>query len=273
MFDLQKGMNIVKKTVIFFLSCVWITLAGISINVAEAADSLFRAATQSDYPPFSYIGEDNVLKGYDVEFMQEISKRLEGYSIDISTLGWDAMFLALESRTIDLIGDEVAITEQRKERYLYSDPYFDARSVIVVKKGRTDIRTIADLEGKVVNTYIGDNYTKLLEDYNSTHSNKIKLEYVSDVPHEDRLLGVQNGRYDAVVGDPLRALTAIERHNLQVEIVGEPVHSVLVGLVFNKDEKGQKLKELIDPIIQELKKDGTLSELCVKWTGGDFVPK
>jgi L-cystine transport system substrate-binding protein len=130
-----------------------------------------------------------------------------------------------------------------------------------------------DLEGKTVVTYAGDSYTKFLEDYNAEHNNKIKLEYVDGVPDVDILFAIQNGKYDAYVHDPIMVTTVANKHKIDIELVGDPVKSVSVALVFNKDDEGAKLKELIDPIIKELKADGTLKALSIKWTGGDYAPE
>jgi L-cystine transport system substrate-binding protein len=253
----------------------FLSLWGLSYAVSEvlAADVLLRAGTQSDYPPFLYVDENNVLTGYDVEMLREIDKRLDGYAIDIKTLEWDSIFLALESRTLDLIGDQIGVTEERKLRFLFSEPYFATTSYIIVKKGRSDIKTMKDLEGKTVVTVVGDNDTKFLEDYNEKNGGRIKLEYLDGVPDVDILVAVRNGKYDAYVHDPIMVTTVANKHNIDIELVGEPVRVDLVALVFNKDDEGAKLKELIDPVIKELKTDGFLKELSIKWTGKDYVPK
>jgi L-cystine transport system substrate-binding protein len=243
---------------------------------AIAADNgsvTLYAGTQSDFPPFCYINDDNVLTGYDVEVMKEIDKRLDGYTIEFKPMAWDAIFLSLESRAIDLIGDVIGVREERKIKFLFSEPYYSAQNVMVVRKGRKDIVTSQDLRGKVVCAYVGEDYTRALEEFNETHDNKINLSYVDGVPYEDILVAVQNGKYDAFVNNPLMMTELIKKHNLNVEIVGEPVTSGLVALVFNNDQRGHELKALIDPIITAMKNDGALSKLCVEWTGGDYVPK
>ncbi|KAF6610877.1 transporter substrate-binding domain-containing protein, partial [Paenibacillus sp. EKM208P] len=65
----------------------------------------------------------------------------------------------------------------------------------------------------------------------------------------------------------------IKKEGLQVEAVGEPVQSDNINLVFKKDKQGEELKAKIDPIIKELKTDGTLKKLSEQWTGGEFIPQ
>jgi L-cystine transport system substrate-binding protein len=181
--------------------------------------------------------------------------------------------LALESRGLDLVGDQIGVTEERKLRFLFSEPYFATTSYIIVKKGRADIKTMKDLEGKTVATVVGDNDTKFLEEYNEANGDRIKLEYLDGVPDVDILAAVRNGKYDAYVHDPIMVTTVANKHNIDIELVGEPVRVDLVALVFNKDDEGAKLKELIDPIIKEMKADGFLKAQSIKWTGGDYIPE
>jgi L-cystine transport system substrate-binding protein len=252
-------------------------IAGFSLVFAggkkEASGIVLYAATQPDYPPFCYLDDQNKLTGFDVEVFNAVNERFEGYTIELQSLGWEAMFLSLESRRLDIIGDEVAINPERQEKFLFSDPYFEAQSVIVTKKGRNDIKTLKDLEGKKVLTFVGDSYDLLVTAYNEQNGNRIIIQRVDGVPEADVLQDVQNGKYDAHVNDPVMIKALIAKHNLDLEIVGDVIQGDLIGFVFNKDERGREIKARIDPIIKALKDDGTLSRLSVKWTGGDFIPK
>lgn len=235
---------------------------------------VLKAGTGPNFPPFNYIDENDQLTGYDVEVLQEIGKRLDGYDIQIEALSWDAVFLALQSNQINLIGDEVTITDEREQEFLFSDPYIEIQSVIAVKAGRTDIASLDDLVGKTAAVFVGDSYSVILEEYNKSHDGQIDIAYIdASVAINDLLQSVASGQYDAFVNDPVVITELIQEKGIQAEIVGEPVKGELVGLVFDKTEEGQKLKDLIDPIIREMKKDGTLSELCRKWTAGDYVPE
>jgi L-cystine transport system substrate-binding protein len=235
--------------------------------------TVIYAATQPDYPPFCYLNENNQLTGFDVDVFKAVDERLENYTIDLQPLGWEAMFLSLESHRLDMIGDEIAINPEREEKFLFSEPYFEAQSVIIVKKGRNDIKTLKDLEGKNVVTYVGDSYDMLVSSYNKENGNRINIFRVEGIPEADTLLDIQNGKYDAHVNDPVMTTAVIAQHNLDVEIVGDIIQGDLIGFAFNKDEQGRALKAAIDPVIRELKANGTLSRLSIKWTGKDFIPK
>ncbi len=250
-------------------------LSGCSSEPAQSAsgEQVIKVGTQNDYPPFAFADDNNKLTGYDVEVIEAIDERLADYSFELVAVPWDSMFLALESNKIQAIADQVAKTPEREAKYLFTDEsYFAAETVLAVKTGREDIQTIEDLEGKKVGALAGDSYTLLLEEYNETADEPIDLKYSESGNPLEILQDVQNGRVDAYVNDPIMMNNVLEKNNLDVEIVGQPLVNDNMGIVLNHAEQGEELKALIDPVLEELKQDGTLAELSKKWTGGEYIP-
>lgn len=272
-------MKRTKAKLALMISIVLLTgiLSGCSSTKTDSADSAVTTiyvGTQNDYPPFAYSDADGQLTGFDVEVIKEINKKLDGYQFEFVASSWDSIFLSLESNKTQIVADEIAKNPEREQKYLFSDEsYFAAQTVIAVKKGRSDIHSLEDLEGLNVAATVGDSYTMLLEEYNAAHGNKIKLQYNESSNPADNLLNVESGRVDAFVNDPVMMGAIIKKQELQVEIVGDPIQSDNMHLVFKKDEQGEALKAKIDPIIKQLKEDGTLQALSEKWTGGEFIPE
>lgn len=260
-----------------FLSITAIgALSGCSSEEEASAtgDQVITVGTQNDYPPFAFADDSNELTGYDVEMVKAIDERLDGYTFEFVAVPWDSMFLALESNKIQAIADQVAKTPERQEKYLFTDEsYFAAETVIAVKTGREDIQTVEDLEGKSVGALAGDSYTLLLEEYNETADTPIELKYSESGNPSEILQDVQNGRVDAYVNDPIMMEAVLQKNDLGVEIVGQPLVNDDMGIVLKTGDEGEELKALIDPILKELKEDGTLAELSIKWTGGEYIPE
>ena len=243
-----------------------------SIPNDDEKEKILRAATQTDYPPFCFIDEKEYLTGFDAELLRAISDRLDGYTIDVKGGEWDSMFVSLDSKKLDLVADEVAITAEREENYYFSEPYIEIQSVIAVAENNDDIHSIDDLVGKHVLCNV-DSYSSLLEKYNSEHEEKIILDYVENVAITDSLTAIANGKYDATVNDPITISTILKENGIKAKIVGEPLATEPAAIVFAKTKDGEALKALIDPVIKELKEDGTLSKLSIEWTGADYIPK
>ena len=71
----------------------------------EGEDVVITAYTQSAYPPFAYLDEDDVFQGLDPEVLREIDARLDGYTIAVSAemLGLIAFSINLGAYTSETI--------------------------------------------------------------------------------------------------------------------------------------------------------------------------
>lgn len=273
---MKKKVSIVIAAVLaasLFAGCGSKKESSDSIGKTEGknGDIVLHAATQTDYPPFCFVDENEKLTGFDAELLRLISDRLEGYTIEVKGGEWESMFVSLDSKKLDLVADEVAITAEREENYYFSEPYIEIQSVIAVAEDNNDINSIDDLVGKHVICAV-DSYAALLEQYNAEHEGQIILDYIDDIGTNERIIEVANGKYDAIVNDPITVSTLIKENGIKAKIVGEPLATEPAAIVFAKTKDGQRLKELIDPVIEELKEDGTLSDLSIEWTGGDYIP-
>jgi ABC-type amino acid transport substrate-binding protein len=134
-----------KITSILLLGTLMLSLVG--CGTATDKDT-FVIATDKTYPPF--VMEDNAgdLSGIDMELMKAIAKD-QDIKIEIRPLGFDAATTALESGEADAVIAAMTITDARKEKYDFSDPYFDTGVTIGVAKG-SNISSYEDLRGKTV---------------------------------------------------------------------------------------------------------------------------
>jgi len=262
-----------RTRVTAFVLALAIVFLGCQGKKEAGHDKVLYMGTQNDYPPFTYIDEDGELTGLDIEFVKELDKRLDGYTIEILQLGWDSSFIALEAGRIQFIVDQVAITPERLENYTFSIPYFIAGSAIIVQKGRTDIRNLDDLQGKRVSASAGNSYAQILENYNAAHGEgeQIILVYTSGTTL-DRLQDVAIGRVDANVDDPVMTNVSIKELGLNIDVVGDLIQSEPMGVLFAKNDEGRQLKEKFDPIIRQMLEDGAIKSLSLKWTNEDFTP-
>ncbi|ATW28017.1 transporter substrate-binding domain-containing protein [Candidatus Formimonas warabiya] len=273
---------------IFFLVILMGAFSGCSQNTASDADSKEKSdtegaesgtapktiyvGTQPDYPPFDYADESGALTGYDIELVREIFKRLPEYKLEFLPTAWDGITLGLDSNRTQMIADQMTVNEEREKKYYLSEPYFSNEVYLVVKKGRTDIKSLEDLKGKTLELVVGTTPATAIEEWNEANGNQIKIQYTKATNYTDPLNDVANGRVDAYVEFKINADAVIKEQGLQIETVGEPVFELPVAFVYRRDELGKELKEKIDAVMQELKADGTMGDLSVKWTGGDYIP-
>ena len=92
------------------------------LNKVKERGTLLRWAGRLTYPPFSFQGDDGKLTGFEVEFAQELAKHL-GVKASLKPTKWDGMLASLDSKRIDVVINQVTISDERKKKYDFSTPY------------------------------------------------------------------------------------------------------------------------------------------------------
>ncbi|MBR5180586.1 MAG: transporter substrate-binding domain-containing protein, partial [Lachnospiraceae bacterium] len=106
-------------------------------------------ATEGTYSPYSYHDDKNELVGFDVEVAKAVAEKL-GVEAKFTETQWDGIIAGLDANKYDAIANQVSITEERQEKYLFSDPYTYAYGAVVVNGDNNDINSFEDLKGKNV---------------------------------------------------------------------------------------------------------------------------
>lgn len=109
------------------------------------------------YAPFEDFDKSSEtgFKGFDVDVIGHIAKDL-GLKLVIKDSDFDALQsgLLLNSGQCDLGASAMTITDERKQRLNFSDPYYDSKQSLLVPVG-SDIKSIADLAGKTLGVQKG----------------------------------------------------------------------------------------------------------------------
>ena len=91
-------------------------------------------ATSSDYMPFSYLGDNGVNLGFDIELSTRFAQYL-GKDVVFVDMPFSGMLPYVISGKADLGVSDITITEERKKSVLFTEPYFIDMSAIIFKKG------------------------------------------------------------------------------------------------------------------------------------------
>lgn len=114
----------------------------------EATGEKYIIATDTVFPPFEFTNEDGNFVGIDVDIVNAIAED-QGLDVEIQSLGFDAALLAVQSGQADGVIAGMSITDERKQTFDFSEPYFDADVTMAVAAG-SDIKSYEDLAGKTV---------------------------------------------------------------------------------------------------------------------------
>ena len=224
--------------------------------------------------PFNYQDDNGDLVGYEVEVLEEIAERAGDIEFEYNITTWDGIFASVDSGKADMIVNNITKKPEREEKYLFSDYYyFTNHTVIVVPKGDTTIQTIDDLQGKSVESEAGVAVTLFLEEYNEQHpDNPINISY-TDAGISSIISNVATGRYPACIYAQTYVDEVVKQLGIEVDCISIPnedeIQSSEAWFLYSQDN--EELKAEIDPILKEMKDDGTLAELCEKWLGADYT--
>lgn len=265
-----------KKTVVVLL--ILALAAGlIACGAEDPADGqdnkaqVITVGTMGTYNPFSYTLEDGTITGYDIEVLREIEKVDDSLKFEFVAGPWDTLFVGLDADKFQMLANQITSNPDRVDKYyLTENSYFTCVAQIIVKKGRTDIQSLKDLQGKTIGLTVGDSFTRIVEDWNADNGNILTIKYYEqDVVTV--LQDIEAGRIDATVNDPIMAKDKAAVQGLEIDVVGERLAADPTYFIFKQDAEGEELRNKIDGALTKLIDSGKLSEMSVDWFGVDYT--
>ena len=210
--------------------------------------------------PCSFRGENHNLAGYDVDVAKEVAKKIN-YKVKFVEAPWDSMLAAFDANKSDVIFNQVSITPERKEKYLFSTPYSVSHPALIVNKDNNEIKDFADLKGKTSAQSLTSNYAQMAEDLGA------EISSVDGFSKAVELVG--DNRADATLNDDVTYYDYLnQKPNAPIKIVKTSDEATEVAAMFHKDDK--ELAEKVDKAIKELEADGTLTKLSEKYFKKDI---
>lgn len=219
-------------------------------------------ATSGTLYPTSYHDTDSgkdKLTGYEVEVIREAAERLD-LDVEFKEMGFDGMLTAVGSGQVDAAND-ITMTDDRKEKFLFSTPYkYSFGTAIVRKKDLSGIHTLEDLKGKKAAGAATTVYMDIARKYGAE-------EVIYDNATNDQFLkDVANGRTDVILNDYyLQKLALAAMPDLDLTIHPDlKYYPHQQGMIMKKGNT--ELKKQFDKTIDEMLKDGTIKKISKKFS-------
>ena len=165
-----------KKIISMFLAAAMVlSLAACgSSNTAksegstDAGKKTLKVAMECGYAPYNWTQSDDsngavpikdssdYAYGYDVMMAKKIADEL-GYDLQIVKLDWDSLIPAVQSGQVDCVIAGQSITSERLQMADFTEPYYYASIVTLVKKGSKyeNAKGVADLAGATCTSQLG----------------------------------------------------------------------------------------------------------------------
>ncbi len=223
------------------------------------AAGVLKIGTEGAYVPFSYHDASGKLVGFDVEIGEAVAKNL-GVKPQFLESKWDGLIAGLDANRYDAVINQVGITEARKQKYDFSEPYVASKAVLVVKGDNTGIKSFADLKGKKSAQTLSSNFGKIAQNAGA--------ELVGTDGFDQSIQLVLNGRADATVNDSLSFLD-FKKHkpDANVKIAAQQENADFSGIIIRKNEPD--LLAAINKALETIKADGTYKKIADKYFGED----
>ena len=195
----RRSPRVLLATLACLLTVMAAGLAGAPDAHAAASDvqgRTFTIATDTTFAPFEFRNEQGQLVGIDMDLINAVAKD-QGFKVNIKSLGFNAALQALSSGQADGVIAGMSITDERKQTYDFSDPYFQSGIQMGIAKGDESIKSYEDLNGKTVVVKTGSE--------GETYAKKIADKYGFTVRSVDQtstmVQMVKSGNASAVMDD------------------------------------------------------------------------
>lgn len=232
---------------------------------AEESKKTLKVATEGNMYPWTFT-EDGEIVGYEADIMAEISERT-GYEIELEAVDWSGIFGALESGRVDTIADIITITDEREEKYDFTQPYVYNPMVLATKGDNAEINSMDDIDGQTIVVEVGSSDELVLEQVQNKFNVTLSPQYYEGISITD----VENGRVALWIGGKPSLTVQINKGEYDLKIVGETGYYQMYAYPFPKTEEGKVLREAFDKALTEMKADGTLKAISEKWFDMDIT--
>ena len=244
------------------------------IGTGESADDLLAqikergnivVAMEGTWAPWTYHDDNNDLVGYDVEVAQNIAEKL-GVEVEFVEGEWDGLLAGLDAGRYDIMVNGVGVTDERAEKYNFSTPYAYNKTAVIVRGDYDEISSMEDLKGKKTANTISSTYAAQAEAYGAT------VTPVDDLNQTIELL--LSNRIDATLNAEVVFNDYKKEHpdsNIKIATYSDQVEEIAIPI--RKGDDTVTLLDAVNDALDEMAKDGTLTELSEKYFGMDISKK
>lgn len=253
--------KIIAILAVLMLAAAVVTAGADQLDTIRERGTLI-IATEGNWKPWTYHDESDQLTGFDIEIGKLIAEKL-GVEADFQEVPWESILAGVDQNRFDIACNGVGYTDERAEKFTFSDPYVYTEAVLVVRKDNTDILSLEDLKGRKTSNSPNSTYAMKAEEYGAT------VDYVDTLG--ETMMMLEQGRVDATINAKGSVEDYLKEHpdaNIKIVLTfpGEPVCYPV-----RKGPETETLIAEVNKILAEAREDGTLSALSVKYFGQDLT--
>lgn len=246
-------------------------LAALALAGPAQADSLaniqkagtIKIGVFADFPPFSSVGPDMKLKGYDVEAAEALAAALKVKPELVEVTGQNRIPY-LNGHRVDVLMS-VGKNPEREKVIAFTQAYAPYYIAVIGPKAMV-VKSAADLADKTISVNRGT-----LEDTSLTEAAPKSADIRRFDNYSAVIQAFLSGQTELMATGNDVGAQVLARHTdiapeQKFQLLSSPDH-----LAINKDEPA--LLKALDGAIDAMKQDGTLDKVSAKWLGKPLDPK
>ena len=256
-----------KKILLSLLLCA--AQVPFAVHAADAAK--LRVGVEGAYPPFSSVGADGKIVGFDIDIANALCAQMKA-QCTLVQLDFDAMIPALQAKKIDIVVASMSATPERLKAVDFSDKYYNTPNLLIAKAGTTIDGTPASFKGRkigVQRSTINDRFAT------AKFAGATIVRYTKQ---DEIFLDLASGRVDATLVDVVAGdtgflkLPAGKGYAFTGPVYDDPAYfGTGVGVALRKGETG--LREQLNAAIKAIRANGVYKTLQAKYFDFDVYGK
>ena len=218
------------------------------------------------FPPMGFRDENNNIVGFDIDVATEVANRM-GVELKLQPIEWSTKEMELNTGSVDCLWNGLSIDDERKQAMDLSEPYMTNRMVLVVLND-SEYTDQTSLAGKTIGVQNGSTAENILEDsdFSKTLGNTIGFK-----DNVTAFMELETKGIDAIFMDEVVANYAITSQNKDFKVLEDGLTEEEYAVGFKKGNTA--LKNEVQKYIDEMKADGTMTQISEKWFGKDVVSR
>ncbi|WP_418127529.1 transporter substrate-binding domain-containing protein [Streptococcus parasuis] len=222
------------------------------------------------FVPMGFEQTDGSYTGFDIDLANAVFEKY-GITVEWQPIDWDLKETELTNGNIDLIWNGYSITDERKEKVLFTNPYMDNQQVLVTKKS-SNISQVSDMKDKVLGAQAGSSGYSVFEGQPEILKDIVQNNDASQyATFNEALIDLKNDRIDGLLIDRVYA-----NYYLQQEGIIDDYNIIDAGFeneafAVGARQSDKTLVENINKAFTELYQEGKFQEISQKWFGDDVA--
>lgn len=225
----------------------------LSLSATTLAKEKIYVGTNAEFPPFEYL-EDGKITGFDMDLVQEIGKLVDA-DIKIVDMAFDGLLPALQMKKVDMVIAGMTANEERMKTVSFTQPYYTASQVIMVKEGNTSIKSFDDLKGRRVGVMLGFTGDMVVSEIDGVKIERFNAAYAG-------IMALKADKIEAVVLDSEPAKNYVAQ-NKGLVLADADAEEEEYAIAVRKNDK--VLLEKVEKALSELKENGIYDKLIQKY--------